>query len=769
MFSFLFSSSEEKKLAKGDKGDKGDRGEKGEKGDMGDRGELGPRGLRGEQGDVGPQGLKGNVGIGAAGPPGDTGPRGLAGPTGMPGPKGDIGPQGIQGEMGVVKDDYDEFTQIKDFNFGDGWTKIDKGDPAWDPIFRGPGRVGLAYTSVQNENLNKATATISVLPKVKTGYLIHLPWPNCRYFNIFGVLSGGRGEVFIKRVNSYQPNGYEKAGHHSGVEAIPIQRVDRFESIKVAGVKGEIHLMGMGWTTTGVSGDSNGFVHADNIVGDLRTNILKGPGNENNQGGRLHLASEDRIYLLPKQGVHITKDWGASGNLDIGGSLNINNGGKPVTHFNFNDTNVNYIRGDTVFDSGKTRVKELCDVDGNNCIKVSELALPKEDYKEFTQIKDFTFSKGWVTENGSSRWDPLFRGPSRVGLAYTSVQDENPNDRTATIKVPLAVKTGYLIHLRWPNCRYFNIFGVLSGGRGEVFIKRVNSYQPDGVVKDNHHSGVEAVSIQRVDRFESIKVAGVKGEIHLMGIGWANTMVEGDTNGFVHADNIVGEIKQNPDLKVNSIGRFDGGDFFRIHGTKSNGTALIGGANIGDGRGLVVGDWVNNTAQGEIRATSSIKSKGFQVSGADYLGGAFNDHGLNIRNNNGTWSHFNEEGKSTNSIRGNTEITNDLTVAGKLTTNNILLGGRTHLAESDDWVRLLGDPANRNSYNKGLAVSQLLSVGNTSVGGRLQIGPNWFIEQHGDNLHFHRGDVGNWQLALTHDGNTVARNGLRIEKWNKWL
>jgi hypothetical protein len=761
MFEFLFGPSEERKLAKGDKGDKGDQGIKGDKGDKGDRGEVGPRGLRGEEGDIGPQGLKGNVGIGAPGPTGDTGPRGLLGPIGMTGPKGDIGPQGIQGEMGKVQDDYDEFTQIKDFTFSKGWAQ-DNGNANWDPLFRGPDRVGLAYTSVQNEDINDRFANIKVPSAVKTGYLIHLPWPNCRYFNIFGVLSEGRGEVFIKRVNAYQPNGFEKASYHSGVQAIPIQKVNRFDSIKIVGVKGEINLMGMGWTKTGISGDSNGFIHADNIVGDLRTNILKGPGNENNNGGRLHLASEDRIYLLPKQGVHIAKAWGAPGDLSVEGntnissSLNILNGGRTNTHFNFDNSNVNYIRGDTVFDLGKTRIKDLCDVDGNNCIKVSELNLPKEDYKEFTQIKDFTFSKGWAQDNGNANWDPLFRGPGRVGLAYTSVQGEDINDRFANIKVPPAVKTGYLIHLAWSNCRYFNIFGVLSGGRGEVFIKRVNSYQPNDYEKAGHHSGVQSVSIQRVDRFESIKVAGVKGEIHLMGMGWANTMVEGDTNGFVHADNIVGEIKQNPDLKVNSIGRFDGGDFFRIYGTKSNGTALFGGANIADGKGLVVGDWANNTAQGEIRATGGIKSKGLQVSGADYLGGASNDNGLNIRNNDGGWTQFNAEGKSTNSIKGNTQITNDLSVQGKVITNNIALGG-THLAQGDNWVRLLGDPANLASYNKGLAATQLLSTGNTTVGGRLQIGPNWFIEQVGDNLHFHRGNANDWNLAIVKDGAVTGR------------
>lgn len=743
MFSFLFGASEEQKLAKGDKGDKGDPG---------------PRGLRGEKGDTGPQGLKGNVGFGTPGPAGETGPRGLTGPTGMPGPKGDMGPQGIQGEIGRVQDDYDEFTQIKDFKFEGDWNRVDNNSPLWDPIFRGPGRAGLAHTAVEGDNPSDRTATIAVPPNMKTGYLIHLHWSTCRYFNIFGILPDGKGELFIKRVNAYQPyQNHISGGSHSGVTAIPIQRVDRFESIKMVGAKGQMHPMGMGWTLTGVSGDTNGFVHADNIVGNLNTEVLTGRGAvPGNNGGRLHLATEDMLYLLPKKGVHITKDWGASGdlsvhgNLDARSSINIDNGGRAKTHFNFDNKNENYIRGDTIFDQGKTRIDNLCDVDGKNCVKVSDLSLPKEDYKEFTQIKDFTFSKGWVVDSGNAGWDPLFRGPNRVGLAYTGVQDENPNDRFVNIKVPAGVKTGYLIHLPWPNCRYFNIFGVLSGGRGEVFIKRVNSYQPNGVNVADFHSGIQGVPVQRVDRFESIKVAGVKGEIHLNGMGWANTMVEGDTSGFVHADNIVGAILPPADLKVNSIGRFDN-DWFRIFGTKTNGTALHDGLSINQGKGLLVGAWNNNTVPGEIQATVKI--------GAPLL----ETTEVAINNGGRSPTNFNFKNTNTNYIRGDTEVTNNLSVLGKLSTNNIALGG-THLAENGGWVRLLSNPADTNSYNAGLAADALWSKGPATIGGSLRIG-NWFIEENkqNGNLHFHRGNMEDWTLAMEPGaGNLYKRPGGRF-------
>ena len=40
--------------------------------------------------------------------------------------------------------------------------------------------------------------------------------------------------------------------------------------------------------------------------------------------GRLHIDPQERLYLLPKNDVWITKDWGASGNINISGDATIN-------------------------------------------------------------------------------------------------------------------------------------------------------------------------------------------------------------------------------------------------------------------------------------------------------------------------------------------------------------------------------------------------------------------------------------------------------------
>ena len=346
----------------------------------------------------------------------------------------------------------------------------------------------------------------------------------------------------------------------------------------------------------------------------------------------------------------------------------------------------------------------------------------KEDYDAFTSTTEFVFTPAdeWVV-GGDKSWDPQFRGGDRGGYAYTRINNDVPNIGQAIVKVPTGMKTGYLMFLSWIDSRYFNISGILPG-RGEIFIKRVNAYQPNATQNVNY-SGVLAIPIQRVDRFESIKISGGKGRIHLMGIGWAKSGVSGGgSTGFVHADNIVGVHKKS------------------LH----NGIQISDNDFIPDGQ-----EW---------------------------------DNGLNIRNENGEWTHFNGNGNK-NYIRGETQFKDkasfkelcdingnncytpggDLKVGGKLVTNNISLGS-THLAQSDNWVRLLKDPADRGSYNMGLAASELWITGNATVQGRLQIGPNWFIEQRNENLFFHTGNSDDWSLGIEPIGNVYKRTGRVITK-----
>jgi len=74
------------------------------------------------------------------------------------------------------------------------------------------------------------------------------------------------------------------------------------------------------------------------------------------------------------------------------------------------------------------------------------------------------------------------------------------------------------------------------------------------------------------------------------------------------------------DPKVNSIGR-DSGDWFRIYGTKDNGTALHGGLSLNDwngyGSGLSVGQWGRPSHQGVLIAGKLPLELGGSVAGKD--------------------------------------------------------------------------------------------------------------------------------------------------------
>lgn len=57
-----------------------------------------------------------------------------------------------------------------------------------------------------------------------------------------------------------------------------------------------------------------------NVKGDVNMNN----GQTIRNGGRLYIYPQEKLYLGPKEGVHITKDNGASGNLDVHGKIKAN-------------------------------------------------------------------------------------------------------------------------------------------------------------------------------------------------------------------------------------------------------------------------------------------------------------------------------------------------------------------------------------------------------------------------------------------------------------
>jgi hypothetical protein len=100
-------------------------------------------------------------------------------------------------------------------------------------------------------------------------------------------------------------------------------------------------------------------------------NITTPHGHTIRSAGRQHIAPGEILYLLPKKGVSLTKDWGASGDLRVGGTTELNGpvnikGGKSEhnpknwkTHFPWRGDSKNYIRGDTELRGNTNNIGDL--------------------------------------------------------------------------------------------------------------------------------------------------------------------------------------------------------------------------------------------------------------------------------------------------------------------------------------------------------------------------------------------------------------------------
>jgi len=226
--------------------------------------------------------------------------------------------------------------------------------------------------------------------------------------------------------------------------------------------------------------------------------------------------------------------------------------------------------------AGDVNITGSLDVNGNFTIKGKPFSAGSgsTDFDAFTNGNDATFSPGWQV-GGDWPWDPSIRGPGRGGYAHTENKDglgddNNDNDtrnRTADIAIPADMKSGFLFHLPWSNCRHFDIWGVLNNGQ-EVFIRRVNAFQNvRNEQKDNLHDAAAVVPITRVDRFAKIRIKGVRGRIHYMGTGWTKNPLDsyasGADSGFISAQNIVGlsdiiNANKGPITGVNFINNWKG-------------------------------------------------------------------------------------------------------------------------------------------------------------------------------------------------------------------
>ena len=293
------------------------------------------------------------------------------------------------------------------------------------------------------------------------------------------------------------------------------------------------------WTNFDWKDDTKNYIRGDTQI-DNNVNI---DGNFTLKGQPL-LNAADYIKIMTREGP----DKGSTiiGFGERAKSLDPNNPSAP---------NVPFIAGGIIRDKkllalggDEVKIGGNVDINGNLTIKGQPLATGGAgggfvDFDAFSNGNDAKFSPGW-TVGGESIWDPAIRGPNRTGFAHTDKVDDQPaNDRSADIPVPGGMKTGFVFHLPWVNCRHFDIFGVLANGK-EVFITRVNAFQNARTENtDGFHDGAAIVPIPRVDRFAFIRLRGVRGRIHYMGTGWSRQLfASGNDNGFVSTQNLVGKL-----------------------------------------------------------------------------------------------------------------------------------------------------------------------------------------------------------------------------------
>ena len=253
-------------------------------------------------------------------------------------PKGDYQPTGDYMLKSEMNFDFDKFSGGGDGVFSSGWESVQPDNPKWDFKIRGEGegRKGLAYTNAWGDQTTDASVDILVPNGMKTGYLFHLAWDNCRFFDIFGVTASNKA-VFIRRVTAYQNlQNLNQDELHSGVKIVTVPRVDRFTRIRIQGRKGRVHYMGMGW--------SKSVLAADNDTGVVRAETIQGP------------------FSTPMvvNSDHVPGEWTG---------LNIRNRSGAWTHFDWLTNGWNYIRGNTRMD-GQVDVGGALNVEG--CLKIGE-------------------------------------------------------------------------------------------------------------------------------------------------------------------------------------------------------------------------------------------------------------------------------------------------------------------------------------------------------------------------------------------------------------
>jgi hypothetical protein len=179
----------------------------------------------------------------------------------------------VTGNIGNGTYIYDAYTKATNYTSINGTHGIDANTSYWHTYLHfseNDGRIGWLYNNTDGDTIASEWAEYAVPAGMKQAWLSHLPWSNCRYFDIYGKYADGT-IIWLFRVNAYSAiNTVANTWDHSGVTIVPICAVDRFTHIRIVGGRGRYHLMGFAWSKHDRQhnyGGHTGFIDVDNLVG----------------------------------------------------------------------------------------------------------------------------------------------------------------------------------------------------------------------------------------------------------------------------------------------------------------------------------------------------------------------------------------------------------------------------------------------------------------------------------------------------------------------
>jgi len=168
---------------------------------------------------------------------------------------------------------FDAYTKATDYASIQGTHTSNPTSEAWHSLFHfsdNDGRVGNIHCLPTNdEDASGYFVDYTVPSGMTSAYIAHLPWSDCRYFDLVGVYADGSTR-FLLRVNNYNSFTTSSNGQHDGSTIVPIAGVELYTKIRIQGRRGRYHLMGVAWDKKdrqNHAAGQTGFVDVDNLIG----------------------------------------------------------------------------------------------------------------------------------------------------------------------------------------------------------------------------------------------------------------------------------------------------------------------------------------------------------------------------------------------------------------------------------------------------------------------------------------------------------------------